>query len=78
MCRVPDNVAHHLAPFPLAFVCSDIKQNVMGTSGVSENEAEIVVKEVEKYFTLWPKHWDTDDKRVCIMSPSPDQVQLMI
>lgn len=75
LCRVPDSRAHHLAPFPLTFVCSDIKSEVKCTSGVNEKEANILIDEVKKYFKEWPKHWDADDKRICIMSPSADQVR---
>lgn len=74
MCRVPDSIAHHLAPFPLTFVCSDIKKDIRRTSGINENEADVLVREVQKYFTSWPKNWDRSDKRICIMSPSADQV----
>lgn len=74
LCRVSDSRAHHLAPFPLTFVCSDINQEVKATSGTNEKEADVLIKEVEKYFREWPKHWDSDDKRVCIMSPSANQV----
>ena len=73
-CRVSDSTAHHLAPFPLTFVCSDITQDIRGTTGVSEREANAILKEVEKYFTKWPKHWCKEDKKICIMSPSADQV----
>ena len=75
-CRVPDSTAHHLAPFPLTFVCSSIQQDLKGTPGRDESEADAIVKEVQKYFKKWPKHWDEDeeDRKVCIMSPSADQV----
>ena len=74
LCRVSESKAHHLAPFPLTFVCSDIRQEAKATSGVNENEANVLIKEVEKYFKQWPKHWDNEDKRICIMSPSANQV----
>ena len=73
-CKVSDSTAHHLAPFPLTFVCSDITQDIRGTTGVSECEADAILKEVEKYFTKWPKHWNQTNKRICIMSPSASQV----
>lgn len=76
LCSVPDSTAHHLAPFPLTFVCSDIRRNISKTSGVNENEVDILVKEVIKYFTKWPNHWPSEsgDKKICIMSPSANQV----
>ena len=78
-CRVPDSTAHDLAPFPLTFVCSDIKQDLHETSGIDEIEADMIMKEVQKYFLKWPKHWDKSDKcgkKICIASPSADQVCL--
>ena len=78
LCRVSDSVAHHLAPFPLAFVCSDIRRGLEMTSGVNKDEAKILINEVKKYFTKWPKHWSKEksDKRICIMSSSANQVLL--
>lgn len=73
-CRVPDDSAHPLAPFPLTFVCSDIKRDNWKTSGVNEGEAEALIQEVRRYFSKWPKKWSKGDKNVCIMSPSADQV----
>ena len=77
-CRVPDSTAHHLAPFPLTFVCSSIQQDLNKTSGVDENEANMIIKEIQKYFSMWPKHWSKKDKRIGIVSPSADQVILMV
>ena len=73
-CRVPDSEAHDLAPFPLVFSCSDVKQSNNTTSGGNEEEAGVLIEEVCKYFKKWPKHWDKKDKKICIMSPSPVQV----
>ena len=73
-CRVPDNTAHSLAPFPLTFVCSDIEQGNKKTSGINEIEADVLLKEVQKYFAKWPRHWEGDSKKICIISPSPNQV----
>ena len=77
-CRVPDDSSHPLAPFPLTFVCSDIKHDKWKTSGVNEHEAEAVIQAVKRYFSKWPKNWSKEDKKVCIMSPSADQVCLPI
>ena len=48
----------------------------MKTSGLNEVEADILLSEVQKYFSKWPKHWEGGDRKVGIMSPSPDQVLL--
>ncbi len=74
MCRVPDSIAHHLAPFPLTFVCSDIQQDIIGTKWANEKEADAVIDEVKRFFKKWPKHWKKEDRRIGIMSPSADQV----
>ena len=73
-CRVPDSTAHHLAPFPLAFVCSDISQTSSKTSGLNKNEADVTLSEVRRYFSSWPKHWNENGSDICIMTPSAAQV----
>lgn len=73
-CGKKNDTPHHLVPFPLTFVCSDVKQPNSETSGVNEAEADVIMKEVEKYFKTWPKSWSRQEKRICIMSPSADQV----
>ena len=73
-CGKKNDKPHHLSSFPLAFVCSDISQNVATTTGKNENEADVLIKEVEKYFKTWPRNWNKEEKKICIMSPSPDQV----
>ena len=79
LCRVKDYEAHHLSPFPLNFVCSDISDSDKPTVGTNEVEAEVLLKEVQKYFTKWPKHWGKEERsKVCIMSPSADQVYLKL
>ena len=75
-CGKENDTPHHLVPFPLTFVCSDVKQSKGETSGVNEAEANIIMEEVEKHFKTWPKSWSRQEKRICIMSPSADQVQL--
>ena len=76
-CRVPDDTAHNLAPFPLIFVCSDITQHNEKTSGINEVEADALIAEVRRYFSKWPTHWDKGD-RICVMSSSADQVTIYI
>ena len=73
-CGKKNDKPHHLTSFPLTFVCSDINQTVEKTSGSSDAEANVLVEEVQKYFKKWPKNWAKEEKRICIMSPSPDQV----
>ncbi len=73
-CGKANDKPHPLASFPLTFVCSDITQDIETTSGKNQNEVDVLFKEVEKYFKRWPKNWNKEEKRICIMSPSPDQV----
>lgn len=76
LSQVPESTAHHLAPFPLTFVCSDISTKIKETAGVNELEADTLINEVIKYFSKWPKHWsrENSDKKICIMSSSANQV----
>ena len=75
LCGVSDDEAHHLSPFPLNFVCCDVSDHNKPTTGTNEVEADVLIKEVQKYCNSWPKHWGEKDlKKVCIMSPSADQV----
>ncbi len=73
MCRA-ESITHPLAPFPLTFVCSDTEQEFHGTSGVNEREANALIKEVEKYFKEWPVEWNGRERKICIITPSPNQV----
>ena len=73
-CGKKNDKPHHLASFPLTFVCSDIDQRIGKGTGASKVEADVLIEEVQKYFKTWPKNWSRKDKRICIMSPSPDQV----
>ena len=75
LCKVPEDEAHHLSPFPLNFVCSDVSDDNKPTPGTNEVEADVLIKEVQKYCNSWPKHWGKKDlKTFCIISPSADQV----
>ncbi len=68
------SITHPFAPFPLTFVCSNIEQDFNGTSGVNERGANVLIKEVEKYFEKWPVAWKGREKKICIIAPSPNQV----
>ena len=75
-CRVSDDIAHHLAPFPLKFVCSDLTDANVPTSGSNAGEANALIAAIEDHFSTWPKHWGEEDYgQICIMSPSPTQVK---
>ncbi len=58
------------------FVCSDIQEVTRETPGKNEIEAEVLIKEVQKYCTKWPRNW-SKDKGIGIMSPSADQVNIL-
>ena len=77
-CRVPDSKSHPDAPFPLSFVCSSIEEQENSIQGTNIEEIEVLLKEVQKYFKEWPRNWDENDNRVCIMSPSANQVRLAL
>lgn len=69
-----DSTTHHLAPFPLTFVCTDIEQEFQTIEGANEQEADALIKQVKKYLGDWPEQWKARTKKVCIMTPSPKQV----
>jgi hypothetical protein len=73
-CGKKNDKPHHLSSFPLTFVCSDIRENVDETIGSNEQEADVLIREVEKYFKTWPRNWNKEERKICVMSPSPDQV----
>ena len=73
-CCVKDRESHPESPFPLNFVCSSMEEDVRNISGVNPDEIEVLLKETQKYFCRWPKNWSKKDRRVCIMSPSANQV----
>lgn len=73
-CRVPDNESHPDAPFPLKFVCSSLDQHFSSVSGTNSIEARVLLAESQSLFQKWPRNWDEEGKKVCIISPSPNQV----
>jgi len=77
-CRVPDNKSHPDATFPLVFVCSSIEEHERSVHGINKEEIEVLLKEVLKYFKEWPRNWDEEDNRVCITSPSANQVTTVL
>ena len=79
-CRVPDSKSHPLAPYPLVFVCSSIKNSATCKIGSTDKtEATVLVEQVKKYIadswptTVWGSQYDPPGK-VCVMTPSPAQV----
>ena len=77
LSKVPDNVAHPHSPFPLNFVCSSLKDYDEAIPGMDELEAQAVLEEIQKYMEDWPEEWGEQDlSKVCIVSPSPEQVCL--
>ena len=75
-CRTKDK-PHPLAAYPLHFVCTSLKQIKSTSHSVDELEAMCLLKQVEKFVSKWPeKEWGTKDlAKICIMSPSADQVK---
>ena len=74
-CRTRDK-PHPLATYPLQFICTSLR--VVKSNSQSENllEATTLLNQVQKFIERWPeKQWGAKDlSKVCIMSPSPDQV----
>ena len=74
-CRTRDK-PHPLAAYPLHFVCTSLKQIKSNSQSVSLLEATTLLHNVKKFVDLWPERmWGEKDlTKVCIMSPSADQV----
>ena len=67
---------HPLATYPLHFICTSLKQVKSNPHNIDKLEAETILKQVTKFVSQWPeKQWGQRDlSRICIMSPSADQV----
>ena len=69
---------HPLYPYPLVFVCSSMDHFVTQDDYVNEDEASILLDEVNKFAIAknWPTaSWGPQDmSQTCIMSPSRPQV----
>lgn len=69
--RPVDALPHHLANFPLLFICSSLTSSVD-----KEFEANLLLDKLE-YFILsnWPTQWgERDWSKVCLVTPSRTQV----
>lgn len=75
-CRTRDK-PHPLATYPLHFVCTSLKLDKSNERSENALEATTLLNQVQKFVERWPeKQWGEKDlARVCIMSPSPDQVR---
>lgn len=75
MCNAQNAKPHHLAPYPLLFVCSSTC-SLEGAANVdAEMEAEILLEEVLKYSNDWPIAWGPHDlQNMCIVTASRTQV----
>ena len=70
----PSNAAeHHLAEYPLVFVCSSLTTEVN-----LELEAQLLLQQVRRFVVdNWPTSWGEKDlKQICIVTPSQAQVYL--
>ena len=74
-CRVPDHTSHPNAPFPIAFVCSGLEEKFNSVPGINLSEVQVLTEEFEKYFFPWPVNWKRNESKICIMSPSANQVK---
>ena len=76
-CRTRDK-PHPLAVYPLHFVCTSLRQIKGNSQSESQLEATTLLHNVKKFVDSWPERmWGEKDlTRVCIMSPSADQVRV--
>ena len=74
-CRAKDK-PHPLASYPLQFICTSLKQAKSNPHSIDRLEAETLLNQVTRFVSQWPeKLWGRKDlSRICIMSPSADQV----
>ena len=75
---VPAESTHPDAPFPLVFVCSDLTKPQPSENPTNENEARIVIEQLQKFAPGWPQdYWGAkvDPSQICVMSPSRSQVR---
>ena len=74
-CRTKDK-PHPLASYPLQFICTSLKQAKSSPHSTDKLEAETLLNQVRRFVNQWPeKQWGRKDlSRICIMSPSADQV----
>ena len=75
-CKVPESSSHPDAPYPLIFVCSTLDKIESVDSDTNESEATVLLDQVEKFVHHWPEStWGQKDvSKVCIMTPSANQV----
>ena len=78
-CRTRDK-PHPLAAYPLHFICTSLKQIKSTSQSEDQLEAVTILNQVKKFVDTWPvKEWGPKDlKKICIMSPSADQVYITI
>ena len=69
---------HPKAGFPLHFVCSSLESiKCEVRDNIYESEAEIVLEEVAKYVSEWPREWGGKDlTSICVMTATADQVSV--
>ena len=74
-CRTRDQ-PHPLADFPLQFICTSLNNTESNSQSEDQLEALTLLNQVRKFVDKWPeKKWGEKDlAKVCIMSPSADQV----
>lgn len=74
-CRTRDK-PHPLAAYPLHFVCTSLKQIKSNSQSENQLEANTILLHVKKFVDKWPdRMWGEKDlTKVCIISPSADQV----
>lgn len=70
-CHFKMYLAHPFVKYPLQFICSSFDPNDTSYGdSINKAEAECLVKQVDHYL----KHWPVEHNRICIMSPSENQV----
>ena len=70
-CQFKSYLAHPTVKYPLQFICSSFDPNDTSyLSSVNEREAECLAQEMDHRLS----NWSVEHSRVCVMSPSENQV----
>ena len=71
-----DSKLHPSTCYPLHFVCTSLQDDgFQGVSDIQIDEADAVLREVQKYTEFWPRQWGKRERSsVCVVASSRNQV----
>ena len=71
-----DSKLHPSTCYPLHFVCTSLEiGRFQDVSGIQDDEADAVLREVQKYTEVWPRRWGKRERSsVCVVASSRNQV----